>query len=592
MSSSTVTRLSPPRQTLLDRLCNLRLPPPPVVIGLLVLCVFLLRLPTALIARQFNVDESQALSGAMKFLIDPRPWKAVDGGSWGPLNSYFISIFLLLGFKPGYILVHILASLLVCLQVFVGYFTIRQFESEKVAALGGFLFVFFYGVSTRKDYLHYSGELLPSLLLMLGFYMLLVWLDASPRNKRGIWLLFLAGLSFGVAPWCKLQAGPITAGLCLVTLVAVAKTKTKPCLDVFRRMGLLTFVGGAALTSCVMFIFLARIGALQDFWYSYVGGNLAYAGKSSLARYFVNCIFIVAISPLNQILAVGTAMTVYGFSNNKLPSLSGKQKWIFTGILVYAGTAILAVSRVAYPFRHHAIFLLPPMTYVVAALASYYPLTSDQSSRPSRRLTPGLLIALVLAAAVYLAYGVQYVRMIAGLRDIDRVRVSSNMEMGAAVNEARASNENLLDVCIGSPYLYLPDSDEKISTVVRNIQKQHRIRSLTVLGWAPGVYVLTAMPPSTRYAVAVAPKLGPYQQYYQTRFLGDLERNPPDLFIDVAAQGASIWSDRNENDGYESDPELRSFVERHYFQVEQLTLAEGTKPVRFFMRREPLSRLQ
>src|ERR1022692_2887706 len=131
MSSSSTIDASSPGRSLLKRMSNLRLPSPVTMVGLLLVCVFLLRLPSALVPRELNVDESQALSQAMKFLVDPRPWKAVDGGTWGPLNSYLISIPLLLGFKPGFILLHMMASLLVCLQVLTAYLTLRRLKSEN-----------------------------------------------------------------------------------------------------------------------------------------------------------------------------------------------------------------------------------------------------------------------------------------------------------------------------------------------------------------------------------------------------------------------------------------------------------------------------
>ena len=46
-------------------------------------CVFLLRLPSALVPRELNMDESQFLLQAMKFLVDPRPWLSGDTGSSG-----------------------------------------------------------------------------------------------------------------------------------------------------------------------------------------------------------------------------------------------------------------------------------------------------------------------------------------------------------------------------------------------------------------------------------------------------------------------------------------------------------------------------
>ncbi len=48
-----------------------------------------------------------------------------------------------------------------------------------------------------------------------------------------------------------------------------------------------------------------------------------------------------------------------------------------------------------------------------------------------------------------------------------------------------------------------------------------------------------------------------------------------------------MWPDWTENDGYESDPELRKFIDENYILVDQLTLVKGAKPVPFFARRQP-----
>ena len=79
------------------------------------------------------------------------------------------------------------------------------------------------------------------------------------------------------------------------------------------------------------------------------------------------------------------------------------------------------------------------------------------------------------------------------------------------------------------------------------------------------------------------------QTYFRARFLVDLRQKPPDLFIDAFAPDAVGWPQWTEKDGYESDPQLRKFVEGSYVLVDELTLVKGAKPVRFFSRREPTS---
>jgi hypothetical protein len=66
-----------------------------------------------------------------------------------------------------------------------------------------------------------------------------------------------------------------------------------------------------------------------------------------------------------------------------------------------------------------------------------------------------------------------------------------------------------------------------------------------------------------------------------------LHANPPDLFIDAVVRGAAIWPQWTENDGYESDPELRKFIDDNYVLVYELVMVKGAKPVRFFALRGP-----
>jgi hypothetical protein len=74
--------------------------------------------------------------------------------------------------------------------------------------------------------------------------------------------------------------------------------------------------------------------------------------------------------------------------------------------------------------------------------------------------------------------------------------------------------------------------------------------------------------------------------YFRPRFLNDLRRHPPDLFIDAVVPDLleQRWS---QNDGYETNPDVKAFVDQNYRLVDQLTLIEGAKPVRFFIRTTP-----
>ena len=590
MSSSTVGKVNSRPRNLLDRLSALQLPSPPVVIGLLILCVFILRLPSALVPHEFDPDEGQAISQAMRFAIDPRPFIAVEGGSWGPLNSYVLSGLLWLGFKPGFVLAHILASVLVCLQVLVVYLTISRLKSKEAAAIGALMVALLYGFTTAKDYLHYAGEWLPGLLLMSGFYVSLVWLDGDKINRWAtqLALLFSAGLLLGTAPWCKLQAAPITAALGLFVVAAILRDRGSSFPVGLRVNELVAFCTGSILTTCIMLVILARIGAISEFRSSYLGGNLAYAGSPTMGRglenFIVSCLEFAIHEPL-IIAFVGIGLMAPVHPKGEILLFLKKKNWAFGGLLIYAGAALFAIYSIQWPFLHHSIFLLPPMTYLVVLFFSTSPHTVDLESRHSWS------VRRIFGAVIFLAFAaigaVRYVEMIRAIRQSSQLREEMRASVSPlAADRQESPSHKLQRLFAGSMHWTMPDSSERISAVVRDIQRTHPVRSLAIWGWAPAVYVLTGIPPATRYSVApVGIKEVSVQRYYWKRFLDDLRYKPPDLFIDAVAPNVFMWRSWTDNDGYESDPELRTFIDDNYRLIASLTLVPGAKPVRFYLRR-------
>ena len=578
MSTSSAIQVSSRKQSLWERISSSQiLASPWVVPTLLVVCVFLLRLPTALFPKELDPDESQALSDAMKFMIDPRPFIAVDGGSWGPLNSYLISIFLLMGFKANFILAHMLATCLMCLQVLTAYVTLRHIGSEKTAALGGVLMVAFYGLATHPNYLNYAGELLPSLLTIAGFYAFVAWLDEDPKRSRGVQLLllFLAGFALGTAPWCKLQAAPITAGIGLVIVAAIFLAKDTPFNFSRSAVELLAFGWGGVLTTCIMLVTLLACGAVRDFWYSYVQGNAAYAGTLNVDNGLIHVLVMLLMTPLQQFLLVGLCVLVYAALVGGPLVFSKKQAWALSGIFVYTAAALVSVGRAPYPFLHHALFLVPPLTYLAVSVTCCNVNATPEDRHGRSMMIKGALALLLCGTAVlYLSYIVRYVHLVESAHHFAYSYSESTIRVPKATSVTGG---------VDLSFWARRDSSERIAAVIRGLQKTYPVRSLELWGWAPAVYVLMQTPPATREAIA-SPVGGPMDYYYRPRFLNDLREHPPDLFVDAVVPDL-LKPDWTQSDGYESDPELRKFIEQNYVLVDQLTLVEGTKPVRFFARR-------
>jgi hypothetical protein len=217
---------------------------------------------------------------------------------------------------------------------------------------------------------------------------------------------------------------------------------------------------------------------------------------------------------------------------------------LLVALAIYMGGALLAASRPETLFAHYANFLLFP----AVCLGGIAVANATPRSRRAWFVVSALIAIVPLSVHVC-----HYYRFAVAMR--------------AELRHPTA------------------DSNDRIAGVVEEIRHTRPVTSLAIWGWAPGVYVLTGIPPATRDAIGhfvISP--GPLQGYFRRRFVGDLRRRMPDVFIDAIAPGPLLWN-WSLADGYESDPELRLFVDQNYELVDQLELVPGPKKIRFFLRR-------
>jgi hypothetical protein len=550
--------LSYREDTLPERRSGIGVQSPAAVAAVLVGCVFLLRLPSLFLHYELNPDESQMLAQGMKFMVDPVPWRAVDPTTSGPLNSWLISVLLLAGLKPGYVLAHLLATTLICIQMVTAHRTLLHLTTPVLAALAVLPMVVFYGLASEANFLHYSSELLPALVLALGFLCFVKWLQPVRNPSCQTSLVFLSGLAFGAAPWCKLQAAPIAGVLGFIVLGAIATIEP----HLRRRMtNIAAFSAGTLLPAAMILGAVVHSGAAGDFWISYVSGNFAHAGQTTLTALLLRCAIVLLLSaqtlPLFLIDLLAAIFFVHCVRQESDRRFSRQELWILASVLLYASATLFAVCRPPTNFAHYQIFLLHPMIYLAAVLVDR-----------GLKLSPNRLARSGLIGGV----GVPIALVIVGVWAMNGMRYAGYVAETYRTAHTRS------------------DSNERIAAVVRKMAKGRAAGSLAIWGWAPGVYVLTGIPPATRDAdMSVVITRGPLQGYYRQRFLKDVRGAMPDLFIDAVAPGTYLWNpghnDWGENDGYESFGEVKKFVDANYILAGELQLQPGAKPVRFFARR-------
>jgi hypothetical protein len=596
---------------------------PWVTLSLLTGCFILLRLPTLLLRREFNLDESQMLAQGMKFLIDPRPWLGADPKTSGPLNSYIISAILLTGARPSFVLVHVLAVALVCLQLILAYLTLRRMASQRLAVLGTLLMVLLYGLATSLDYLHYSSELLPTVVITAGFYCFVLWLDhAKPRSRVGsAILLFLAGLWLGIAPWCKLQAGPIALSLGIVMTLAVFIKHDAKAGSSSRLTDLIGLLAGALAPTLVMLAILVSCGAFSDFWNSYILGNLVWAGPLHLKHFLGHFLLIGVSAPLITpvflaLLGVRLLLTASGSTPTRELSVS-ERRLIFWSLLVYMAVGTLCVCRTFFAFHHYTILLVPPLIYLAVVPDSIlWPWRTPAKHWNSRAMVTVGLVLVFLPLALGIARYADMLQLAYGASRSSRVAVQATTQTTVlpTMPSDFAGKLKFIATCplcavwpanwpldetdscprcrIWPVRWHSNDSSQRISAVVQSLQRMYPVRTLEIWGWTPGVYVLTGIPHSTRDSVAdFSITKSPMQNFFLARFRQDMLEKQPDIFVDAATPNAFMWT-WTEDVGYESDPLLRKFIDSNYVLTRQLSLVPDVRPVRFYVRRDLLSESQ
>ncbi len=484
----------------------------------------------------------------MKFLLDPVPWRSVDGTSGGPLNSLLISAFLALGVHPTYASVHVLATGLASLYTFAAYVTLTRLCDFRAALWGIVPMVLCFGFSGNPEFLHYSSELLPAFLLAIGFYWFLRWSDTveERRDNSASFLLFLCGLSVGLAPWCKLQAVPLSLTLAATTILTIARNSRVPR----KSMQIFRFCVSASLPSILFLLIVVRGGVLVDCWKSYVLGNLAYAGSFSIVRFskhLASALFLSEMLPLTSCGAFAFVLYLYirrlGTSARVLIGRIAGTSWI---LAIYLLVTLFAVARPAYFFVHYTVFVLFPASCLVTSVL--------WSNIPHLKQRLQSLLSLVAKSGLALI-ATTYI-------------VSSALQ---AFNQSQLPRAS--------------DANEKIAAVILKLKSSNGANSLAIWGWTPGVYVDSGMPPATRDAIGhfVISKSS-LQAYFRHRFVTDMRRSSPDVFVDSVVPGAFTWT-WNAEDSFESDPALRDFVQQEYVLTSEVALSHGAKPVRVFLRR-------
>jgi hypothetical protein len=513
-----------------------------VPVALIVLV--LLRLPSLLNNREFNPDESQMLTQAMTLgQYDPVYLRAVDTTTGGPLNSYLLMLPGLVGLPYDFITARLMACLLVLVNLYFFYKTARLWAGDASARLTLLSAVFVVGMTYNADFLHYSSELLAVALLSAGSY--LYARQTTQLNSPPLWLLLVLGFVLGMVPFAKLQGVPagITTGV-----FAALDLWQRPGSTIQQRAGrtLALIVGGILFPSLFLGA-VAASGKLSDFLAFYIGGNLSYqfgntllqrTGTSLMAfrRHSDEFLGLVLLTGLISVGAIWRAIHVGEWPRRLYMPLG----FVLTLLL----TNLYATVQPGTGFIHYLQFLLNPVLLLSAiGLSVLLPVSGGRS---------GWFIAVM------------------GLLLVGKTTLGLWWH--------RPQQPGRYPVYTAGSWRLT------VSPVVQQIGRYARPgEPLAVWGWRNDYYIQAQMPQGTAENHPVRCMIaGPLRATYRSRYLNDLNRTRPPVFVDALEKTRLAMVDTDQQP-YENYAPLRAYIATHY----QLT--DSLDNNRIYVRRDRLA---
>ena len=499
----------------------------------LFVCLIAWRWPSVLFPQSLNPDESQMIAQALKFMFDPIPWRAVDSTTSGPLNSYALIVPTWCGAELGFASARSVA--LVCLGgvAVTTYYTMRSSGSEAVGRIVAASFCFFVASATFGEYVHYSSEVFPMLLLSSGIC--LGW--KAVRRAGGMPSLFLAGLCLGAVPFAKLQAGPIAVVMFLVLLVFVWNDLANPK-DRWKAFGIFC-VGGLSVPAVILSTLIAT-NHVNDFWQSYIKIGGVYRAFMMLPW---DVVVFVARSKEFVVFVAGAvlAAVVAWWEGRRYPASTGTEdRRLQVLVAIYALITLLVIVKPARDYFHYFLLAVQPIAMGLGLVTRrlFFRLETQPSdfSEVSRQRARNWAI---LVLCIWL-----------GPLTVQRL---SRAPQHPYLNNMRIRKK--------------PHQDRAVE-VIRGLT--HSNDKLAVWGWEADFYLRTKMIPATRDVVTCMVTESHFvdlpagrRRYYQERFVKDIVKSRPAVFVDAVCR-ESFWLNQRPTQGHEQLPALAEFIENNY----------------------------
>jgi len=491
--------------------------------------------------KDLNPDESGMLAGAITLRHDPVFWRSVDGITSGPLNYYALLPLNLLGVPLNYFGARLTALLMVWGALSATCAMLRSTYGTRIARVAILPALVFFAAATDVDFVHYSSEH-PS-LLFAGVGVWLLWIcrprpGDAPGTVRWPWLL--GGAVVGLMPWAKLQSSPPALALALWGAWLAFSNFGQP---LGARIVQIAKLAAATLAPSLVFLLaVAAAGLFPHFYRSYLLDNLTFVDRGLDYGAVAGQLQFVAQSSWHYpIFLLGVVVVVVVAAVERL--VRRKPPGPIVGAsLAFTLVAFCVTLTPGRAFYHYLLYtVLPLATWAGAAYA-------DLAVALTRRRAQIALAVVFIAvtAAPMLIVRVVHVRVPLIYGDFEEYWLHPYDAVGKVLVR------------------YRRDGD-----------------TLGLWGWYSHAYVQANLPQAQREAESEHQlRQWPMRDtWFRPKYMEDLRRNRPALFVDAVGPGAFCFTER-EKHAHETFRPLRRYIRENY------TLAADEGHARVYVRND------
>lgn len=504
-----------------------------VFIVILVAFTAFMRLPAFLFNHELDPDESQMLTQGLTLSIDPVVYRSIDPTTGGPLTSYLLSGFAYLGFTLDFQFAHILSWVLTIAALIISYFTAKVLNLAATVQWAILPFISFLSCIQFTDFVSFYSEIVSILVLSVTVFFLAYW-----NQKKGFEAteLVIFGILLGTIPLCKLQALPMAFVVGVYACAQLFFYQRSKLISHFLYLTL-GFVGWWSIWC----LFLANNDVLDDFYTYYIEANLAYKDnfatngvpRSKFVNFFrlpwvivrKGCGFEWLLYPFMLLSMMASFVIIIKKRAGKSISLDAYFWVMLVGYLLMAN---LAITRTGSYYEHYFHYLFLPFLLFFSLFLKHLPSQSRW-------------VMVSTQAAFFVLFVINIVRN-------KPTNMFASTPRSGDVIRANIAHQILE---YGAPGQYM-----------------------AVWGWSCDLYVTTQMPQGVNENHTTRSGMHhSYQKRYYQRYLRDLQRNQPAIFVD-AVTPRTIWMDNQKKYGHHNYPELADFIAKNYlFRAE----VEGVK---------------